>query len=149
MPVLSRRVEGSEGDIWFAGVLAPPHESRSRHIVFTTPYVFHDHSEQAFIHYLERNHVRSNAQKVPLRTKNMRGYLMKYGPTANHWNEYIFMAYMGCQHETIFVTGISEVRESPPRYRSVHIPCGPVRCHAAENNEFGVLTANSDSGMAN
>jgi hypothetical protein len=41
-------------------------------------------------------------------------YIMKHGPTPNHWNEYIFCAYAGHQHEAVFLTGIPDIKESLP-----------------------------------
>jgi hypothetical protein len=43
-----------------------------------------------------------------------RAYIMKHGPTPNHWNEYIFCAYTGHQHEAVFLTGIPDIKESLP-----------------------------------
>ncbi len=40
-------------------------------------------------------------KKLP-RTDDAYGHLMKYGPDPNHWNEYIFCAFSGYQHEAIF-----------------------------------------------
>ena len=41
-------------------------------------------------------------------------YIMKHGPTANHWNEYIFCAYAGHRKEAVFLTGIPDIKESLP-----------------------------------
>ena len=105
---------GSEGEIWFVRVLPPPHPLCPRHIVFTTPYVIRDHSERAFVDYLERELARMRAKKKLPGTDDAHGHLMKYGPDPNHWNEYIHCAYSGHQHEAIFLTGIPDIRESLP-----------------------------------
>ena len=104
---------GSEGEIWFARVLPPPHGLCRHHIVFITPYVIRDYPESAFIEYLERELARMMAKKPP-RTDDPHAHLMKYGPEPNHWNEYVFCAYSGHQHEAIFLTGIPDIRESLP-----------------------------------
>ncbi len=41
-------------------------------------------------------------------------YVMKYGPSVNHWNEYIFCAYVGHCKEAVFLTGIPDIKESLP-----------------------------------
>ena len=104
---------GSEGEVWFVRVLPPPHSLCRRHIVINTPYVIRDWPERAYIDYLERELARMKAKKPP-RTDDLHDHLMKYGPEPNHWNEYIFCAYTGHQHEAIFLTGIPDIRESLP-----------------------------------
>ena len=105
---------GNEGQIWFVRILPPPHELCHRHIVLITPYVIRDHPERAFVDYLEREIARMKAQRRPPRTDDLHGSLLKHGPEPNHWNEYIFCAYTGHQHEAIFVTGIPDIPESLP-----------------------------------
>ena len=105
---------GSEGEVWFARVLPPPHELCRHHIVFTTPYVIGGWPESAFVDYLEREIARMKARKKPPRTDDLHGHLMKYGPEPNHWNEYVFCAYTGHRKEAIFLTGIPDIRESLP-----------------------------------
>jgi len=105
---------GSEGEIWFARVLPPPHALCRRHIVLTTPYVIRDWPESAFVDYLERELARMKARKRPPRTDDLDGHLMKYGPEPNHWNEYVFCAYTGHRKEAIFLTGIPDIPESLP-----------------------------------
>ena len=74
--------------------------------------------ERAFIDYLEREFTRVKAKRPP-GTDDAHGHLMKYGPDSNHWNEYIFCAFSGYQHEAIFLTGIPDIRESLP-HASAH-----------------------------
>ena len=104
---------GREGEIWFVRVLPPPNRLCRRHIVFNTPYVIRDYSERDFVDYLERESARMKVRKAP-RTEDAYGQLMKYGPDPNHWNEYIFCAFLGYQHEAIFLTGIPDIRQSLP-----------------------------------
>ena len=104
---------GCEGQIWFVRVLPPPNRLCRRHIVFNTPYVIRDYPERAFLDYLEREFARMKEKKPP-GTDDPHGHLMKYGPDPNHWNEYIFCAFSGYQHEAIFLTGIPDIRQSLP-----------------------------------
>ena len=105
---------GNEGEIWFVRVLPPPSPLLRHHLVFNTPYVFLDHPEFVFVDYLERELARMMAGKRRLRTDDPRGHLMKYGPTPNHWNEYLFCAYLNHLNEVIFVTGIPDMPETLP-----------------------------------
>ena len=94
-------------------VLPPPNRLCRQHIVFNTPYVIRDYPERAFVDYLERELARVK-EKKPSGTDDAHGALMKYGPDPNHWNEYIFCAFSGYQHEAIFLTGIPDIRQSLP-----------------------------------
>ena len=107
---------GSEGQIWFVRVLPPPHNLCRRHVVFNSPYVIRDYPERAFIDYLARELARMKAKKKLPRTEDAHGQLMKYGPDANHWNEYIFTAYSNYQREAIFLTGIPDIPQSLPHH---------------------------------
>jgi len=40
--------------------------------------------------------------------------LMKYGPTRNHWNEFIFLAYRNHQHDVILLEGFPDIPSSLP-----------------------------------
>ena len=104
---------GCEGEIWFVRVLPPPNRLCRRHIVFNTPYVIRNYPERDFVGYLGRESARMKERKAP-RTEDAHGQLMKYGPDPNHWNEYIFCAFVGYQHEAIFLTGIPDIRQSLP-----------------------------------
>ena len=105
---------GCEGEIWFVRVLPPPNHLCRHPIVFNTPYIIRDYPERAFVDYLERELARMKAKKRPPGTDDAHRHLMKYGPDPNHWNEYIFCAYTGHQHEAIFLTGIPDIRQSLP-----------------------------------
>ena len=62
---------------------------------------------------LERERQRVGS-KFPVRKMDATSYIMKHGPSANHWNEYIFCAYAGYCKEAVFLTGIPDVKESLP-----------------------------------
>ncbi len=105
---------GNEGEIWFVRVLPPPSPLLRDHIVFNTPYVFLQHPEFLFVDYLERELARMMARERRLRTDDSRGHLLKYGLTPNHWNEYIFRAYVNHRNEAVFLTGIPDIPETLP-----------------------------------
>ncbi len=105
---------GSEGQIWFVRVLPPPNRLCRHHIVINTPYVIRDYPERAFVDCLKRELGRLKAKKRPAGTGDAHHHLMKYGPDPNHWNEYVFCAYTGHQHDAIFLTGIPDIRRTLP-----------------------------------
>ncbi len=104
---------GSKGQVWFVRVLPPPSPEYRYHLVFNTPYVFLEYPESVFVDYLERELARMIAVKPP-RTDDPHGHMMKYGPKPNHWNEYIFCAYLNHQAGVIFLDGIPDIRQSLP-----------------------------------
>ena len=107
---------GCEGQIWFVRVLPPFDDICHQHIVFNTPYVIRNYPESAFVDYLEREFARMNNAKRRLAAEDTRGYLMKYGPTPNHWNEYIFLAYSNHEFDVIFLKGIPDILKSLPHH---------------------------------
>jgi hypothetical protein len=40
--------------------------------------------------------------------------LFKYGPSKNHWNEFILLAYHHHQADAIFLTGIPDLKATLP-----------------------------------
>jgi hypothetical protein len=103
---------GNMGELWYTRLMPPPHALVDHHVVFTTPYVVLDGTEERFRHYIDRELVRISASsRKPMNAD----YLLKYGPSANHWNEYIFLAYVNHQTDAIFLAGIPDIRESLPQ----------------------------------
>ncbi len=82
----------------------PPHGVKSDRLL--------DGTEERFRQYIDRELVRISASsRKPMNAD----YLLKYGPSANHWNEYIFLAYVNHQTDAIFLAGIPDIRESLPQ----------------------------------
>ena len=104
---------GKSGEIWLARLLPPAAAQFNYHLVATTPYVIRDGSEAAWIAYLARELGRVRS-KTSARAMDTTTAIMKFGPTANHWNEYIFCAYVGHCTEAVFLTGIPDIKESLP-----------------------------------
>ena len=63
--------------------------------------------------YLDRERSRVGS-KVSPRKLDPTSTIMKFGLTANHWNECIFCAYVGHCNEAVFLTGIPDIKESMP-----------------------------------
>ena len=104
---------GETGQLWYTRLLPPPVPDIGHHVVVTTPYVVLDGTEQRFLDYIAREVARMAA------AGGRKGVdaeaLLKFGPTANHWNEYIFLAYVNHQPDAIFLAGVPDIRESLPQ----------------------------------
>ena len=107
---------GEEGQIWFARLIAPSHSLVTHHVVMTTPYVLLGTTERMLSAYLAREIARMGAKHLP-RGMEAHTFLMKHGPSPNHWNEYIFSGYVNFQNDAVFISGIPDVRET--------LPCAP------------------------
>ena len=104
---------GDLGEVWLARLLPPATALFGYHVVATTPYIVRGGAEAQWIAYLERERQRVGS-KIPVRKMDAISYIMKHGPSANHWNEYIFCGYAGHCKEAVFVTGIPDIKESLP-----------------------------------
>jgi hypothetical protein len=104
---------GEIGEIWLARLLPPADVASDYHIAFTTPYIIRGPSETAWIDYLDRERQRVGSKSLA-RKMDATAYIMKYGPSVNHWNEYIFCGYSGHCQEAIFLTGIPDIKSSLP-----------------------------------
>ena len=112
--------QGHPGELWYVRVLPPPfeHETFDYSVVFTTPYVLgksdsQQHylpcTEQDWLAYFDRT-LKHGA------VDNAAAYasLMKYGPSRNYWNEFIFLAYRNHQHNVILLEGFPDIPSSLP-----------------------------------
>lgn len=105
--------KGTEGQIWFARLVAPSNSLVTYHVVMTTPYVLVGTTEKMISAYLAREIARIGGKPLP-RGKDAQTFVMKHGPSLNHWNEYIFCAYRNFQRDVVFLSGIPDVKESLP-----------------------------------
>jgi hypothetical protein len=104
---------GDLGEVWLARLLPPATALFGYHLVATTPYIVRGGAEAQWIAYLERERQRVGS-RIPARKMDATSYIMKHGPSANHWNEYIFCGYAGHCPEAVFLTGIPDIKESLP-----------------------------------
>jgi len=104
---------GHPGELWFIRQLPPANALFNYHIVFNTPYILVDVTERMFADYLAREIERIGSRTLPGKL-GASAYIMKHGPTANHWNEYIVLAYVGYQRDAVFLTGIPDIKGSLP-----------------------------------
>jgi len=104
---------GKKGELWLARLMAPSNDLVTYHIAVTTPYVLIQTTEEMISSYLAREIAKLGNKRIP---QGMDAYtfIMKHGPTPNHWNEYIFCAYANYLSEAIFLKGIPDIKESLP-----------------------------------
>ncbi|MFA7242332.1 MAG: hypothetical protein WC091_19645 [Sulfuricellaceae bacterium] len=122
---------GERGQIWYTRVVPEPFPELGYGygVVFTTPYVMLEMSENGGIHYttekkwvdfFERNLPKTNI-KDPIAAYNS---LMKYGlsrqqmhyprPGMHYWNEFIFEGYVNHQSDMILLAGYPDIASSRP-----------------------------------
>ena len=101
---------GTEGELWYARVLPPPFPGGLEHIVFTTPYIILQPGPRDWLAYFSRTFPQT------ARVADYQRH-MKYGPTREYWNDFIFEAYVNHRMEAIYLTGLPDVPESRPHSR--------------------------------
>ena len=96
-----------ENENWYIRLLPPPIAGSTEHVVFTTPYIVLHPELRDWIAYFQR--------ALPA-TADMHEYErhMKYGPTRQYWNDYVFEAYVNYQVDAIFLAGLPDIPESRP-----------------------------------
>jgi hypothetical protein len=104
---------GEVDEIWLARLLPPAGSRFDYHVAITTPYIIIGEHEPAWLAYLDRERRRIGS-KALARKMDATAYTMKYGPSVNHWNEYIFCAYAGHRVDAVFLTGIPDNKKSLP-----------------------------------
>ena len=95
--------KGSIGDVWYTRILSSPPEYADYSISLTTPYVLLSEKKD-WVSYFKRNDV--NQQNLH--------QFMKFGPSKNYWNEYIFYGYTNYTDQAIFLKGIPDIPYSLP-----------------------------------
>jgi hypothetical protein len=107
---------GEQGQIWFTRLLAPSHALVTYQVVMTTPYVVLGTPEKMISAYLAREIARMAGKRLP-RGIDPHAFLMKHGPSPDHWSEYITCGYVNYQNDAVFISGIPDMRET--------LPCAP------------------------
>lgn len=101
---------GRENEIWYARLLPPPWAGGTEHVVFTTPYLVLHPALHDWLAYFRR------ALPDTATVADYEGH-MKYGPTREYWNDYVFEAYVNHQPNVIFLAGLPDIPESRPHSR--------------------------------
>jgi hypothetical protein len=101
---------GRPGELWYVRVCPPLWGRADYWVTVTTPYVFVRMAKADWVAYLNRAMLQVKIKDDEKKLER----LMKYGLSTNHWNEYIFLAYVNHQHDAIFLTGSPDVKGSLP-----------------------------------
>ena len=108
--------KGAKGQIWFGRLVPPMNGLVKYHVFFTTPYIVIQTTETMIAAYLKREIKRLDGRRL-LREMDAREFVLKHGPSPNHWNEYIFCAYSNYRNDAVFVAGVPDDSESLPHGR--------------------------------
>lgn len=99
--------KGQKNEIWYIRLLPPPLSGGQEHVVFTTPYVVVHPDFDEWRAYFRRTLPATGG------FADYEGH-MKYGPTREYWNDYVFEAYVNHQADAIYLAGLPDVPESRP-----------------------------------
>jgi hypothetical protein len=101
---------GKKGELWYARVLPPPTPGGQEYVVFTTPYIVLHPKLPDWREYFRRT-IPATAPADDYERH------MKYGPTRQYWNDFVFEAYVNHRTEAIYLAGLPDVPESRPHSR--------------------------------
>ena len=104
---------GKVGEVWLARLLPPVDARFDYHVVVTTPYIIQAVPEAEWLAYIDRERLRLGSN-VAARKMDAQTFIMKHGPSVNHWNEYIFCGYAGHCTEAVYLTGVPDIKASLP-----------------------------------
>jgi len=99
--------KGQKNENWYVRLLPPPFPGAKEYVVFTTPYIVVHPDFSDWLAYFRRT--------LPA-TAGFDDYSrhMKYGPTREYWNDYVFEAYVNHQADAIYLAGLPDMPESRP-----------------------------------
>jgi hypothetical protein len=102
---------GKTGELWYVRLLPPllP-EVATYQVAFTTPYVLIDVTKKDWIDYIRRNIV----GKKPRSEAEALHRLLKFGPSKNYWNNFVFLAFHHHQADAIYLSGIPDLKATLP-----------------------------------
>jgi hypothetical protein len=98
---------GRKGENWYVRLLPPPIPGGREYVAFTTPYVVVHPDFGDWLAYFRRT--------CPA-TAGFDDYErhMKYGPTREYWNDFVFEAYVNYRVDAIYIAGLPDIPESRP-----------------------------------
>jgi hypothetical protein len=98
---------GEKGELWYVRVLPPPIEGGQEHVVLTTPYVVLHPKLPEWREYFRR----AIPAAAPVEDYERH---MKYGPTRQYWNDFVFEGYVNYITEAIYLAGLPDIPASRP-----------------------------------
>jgi hypothetical protein len=99
---------GKQGEMWYVRRCPPLFDALDYHILMTTPYILLAASKADWTAYLKKQVLGKQDERKALHE------FLKYGPSPNHWNEFVFQGYHHHQHDAIFLAGLPDVKDSLP-----------------------------------
>jgi hypothetical protein len=98
---------GQLGELWYVRVLPPPFAGGSAHVVYTTPYVVLTPEPREWLAYFSRALPKQSGSE---------GYErhMKFGPTRDYWNDFVFEGYVNYRAGAIYLAGVPDIPASRP-----------------------------------
>lgn len=101
---------GKEGELWYVRILPPPIQGSADDVVFTTPYILLEPGPHDWLAYFSRTFAQT------ARVDDYERH-MKYAPTREYWNDFVFEAYVNHRTEAIYLAGLPDIPESRPHSR--------------------------------
>lgn len=101
--------QGKTGQLWYVRILPPIKNYANYYIISTTPYVILYDNIMKWSNFFEMNNITNEDMLHPF---------MKYGPTIDFWNEYIFYGYCNFIDQAIFLSGIPDQKNTLPSHNS-------------------------------
>lgn len=98
---------GKKGELWYARVLPPPTAGGQEHVVFTTPYIVLHPGLPQWREYFRR----TIPAAAPVDDYERH---MKFGPTRQYWNDFVFEAYVNYRAEAVYLAGLPDIPASRP-----------------------------------
>jgi hypothetical protein len=101
---------GRPGELWYVRLCPPLWGMVDYWVTVTRPYILTGMTKADWAAYLNRAMLQVKAKDDEKKLHR----LMKFGFSANHWNEFVFQGYHHHQHDAIFLTGLPDVKGSLP-----------------------------------
>lgn len=103
--------QGRRGELWYVRRLPPLMPERATfHVLFTTPYILIESTKDDWTQFLKRTLLKIEGGNDKERLHG----LLKFGLSANYWNEFVFTAYHHHQGDAIFLAGIPDLKATLP-----------------------------------
>jgi hypothetical protein len=98
---------GKSGELWYVRVLPPPFGGGSAHVLFTTPYIVLTPDSSEWPAYFSRALPKQHGIEDYERH-------MKFGPTRNYWNDFVFEGYVNYKAGAVYLAGVPDIPASRP-----------------------------------
>lgn len=109
--------KGKTGELWYARLLPPLGGVCGHSIAFTSPYVLLNATKADWLAFFERQERHLPQRLSADEQVSNRKALLKRGPDANYWNEFVFLAYHDAKDTAIALMGIPDMPQSLPHGR--------------------------------